>query len=75
MKTCKRGYCSTGTAGSAGFSKGRRHLLLLGMALTGITLVRYILHIPPRTSGETFTDKRLSRHEASFYTAPDKQDR
>jgi len=75
MKTRNTGYCSTSTAGPAAFSKGRRQLLLLGMALTGITLVRRILHIPQRKRGETFADNRLSRHEASFYTAPGKQDR
>lgn len=75
MKKRDTGDCSTWTARASGFSSNRRHLLLLGMAITGITLVRHILHIPPRTPGETIAGNRLSRHEACFYTAPGKQDR
>jgi hypothetical protein len=74
MKTRNTGYCSTGAARASGFSMGRRQLLLLGMLLTGTGLLRRILHSPPRTPGQGFADKRLSRHEASFYTTPDKED-
>jgi len=75
MKTFDRQHSSAGTVTETGVSKGRRHLLLLGMALTGAGIIGRILHLPPRTSGQAFRDSGLSRHEASFYATHDTGDR
>jgi hypothetical protein len=68
MKTRNTEYRSSRTAAAPAFSKGRRNLLFLGMALAGTGSIGDILHLPLRIPGQASRGHGLSRHEAVFYS-------
>ena len=68
MKIFDRRRQSSVAAAFTGISSERRKLLLLGLALAGITFTRRTLRQPPLTTGQALRDSGLSRHEAAFYS-------